>query len=522
MTGAVILVSILLISSFTMSVYASQAAHNKNTLYSNKVVEQKTRPSTEEHSSKNTMRNLFTLTTPIDLSDLLTSTIQTSCSGLEKSSDIVFGITNDLDVDGDETNGINGKDIRVQYYILPWLEIDTDPLIGLEFSINIQRIGEEIKSNDFNLTATLGKDILSVGYWSPQAIGNEIPTNIQLSLRIFLNIADGSKGVTVSMTPTYSSDIQNKKLVFFSSYHLEDENTQHNNYFTFDPPTKTDITITSTRNPGEWNYELTRTTDYNTIVTMALRKTTSSETKETIITFDRFPRTISFSLMLTPFSSEGGSVYYASESMYETNVQIQTDELGTCKYAIIKNTPRMLFAEWKPVKENGWYHLEIDSDGTDIHILDSLDEPTIDLSIFGVTDVDMTAFWNFTDPGDLRIIKNPSFHINLSFIIGVWVAKLDAQPVAEDIHISWLTDITGYLSYDTNWQSLNQMDLLIHGSDAGIRTVAETFKAEDFRLDWTVWPPSEWNVNTTGNIDFNSMLIEVYIQGQWYHLWPWS
>ena len=181
----------------------------------------------------------------------------------------------------------------------------------------------------------------------------------------------------------------------------------------------------------------------------------------------------------------------------------------------------MLFAKWLPVKDNGWYHLEMDSDGTDIRIYDFLQHPSVNISIYGLTDVNMTAYWNFSNPGNLWISKNPSFHINLSIIIGVWEASLDAQPVAEDINISWLTGVTGYLIYDTNWQALNQMDLLIRGSDIGIRTVADTFKAEDFRLDWTIWPPVEWNIGRTGEIDFVSLLIEVYIQGQWYHLWPW-
>lgn len=520
--GVGILVLILLISSIGMNVYALPNS-GENTKHPLKETIGRSTNTHIKNAMTTTMSNILSVPTPIDLFDLLTSTIQTTCSGTEKSSDIIFGMVNDLDVDGDENNGVNGKDIRVQYYILPYIEVEPDLVIGAKFTITIERIGEEIKDKDFNLTATLGNDILSIGYWSPQNSGNEIPTNMQLSLLIFLNTADSTKGVTVTMDPSYSTDITNKKLVFFNSYHLEDEETEHNNYFSFEPPSKTQITIASTRNPGEWNYELTRTTEYDTIFTMGLTKITPSESKETIITFDRFPRTISFALKITPFSTEeGGSVYYSSESMHDTSVLIQTDELGICKYAIIKNTPRMLFAEWAPVKEQGWYHLEIDSDGTDIQILDSLDNPTIDLSMYGVTDVDMTAFWNFTNPGTLRIIKDPSYHINLSFIIGVWEAKLDAQPVAEDITISWLTDITGYLYYDTNWQPLSQMDLLVRGSDVGIRTIAETFKAEDFRLDWTIWPPIDWNIQSSGDIDFYSMAIEVYIQGEWYHLWPWT
>ncbi|MDG6228691.1 MAG: hypothetical protein QCH96_01845 [Candidatus Thermoplasmatota archaeon] len=516
--GIVIILSLLMINLASAS-GISQLNEEKTGINIQNLIGQ---PSQKIRSNSLTrlLNNILSLQKQIDLYDLLTSTIRTTCSGVEKTSKITFGMINAIDVDGDESTGINGNDIQVQYYLIPHIEIDPAFILGLKFVVNIQRIGEEIKETEFNITATLGNDLVSVGYWAPEKSGNEIPTHIQLSVLLFYNMLDSSKGFTISMEPTYATNIGNKKLVFFNSYTSEDT-VQHSHFFSFDPPSKTQMTISSTKDPNEWNYKLTRNTEYDTILTMGRSRTLPTETKETILTFNKFPRTVSFSLRITPFSSEGGSVYYTSDSMYDMDVLIETNELGACNYAIIKNTPRMLFAEWLPVKERGWYHLEIDSDGTDISLLDSLENPTIDLSMYGVTDVDLTAFWNFTNPGDLRIVKDPSFHIDLAFIIGVWEARLDARPVAEEISVSWLTDITGYLTYDTNWQPLNQMDLLIRGSDTGIRTVAETFKAEDFRLDWTIWPPIEWNINSTGDIDFLSMLIEVYIGGQWYRLWPW-
>jgi hypothetical protein len=521
-SGIVILISLLLISTNVLNVIASPERFTRNEtsqIFENSL--DKTKQNIHLNTIKNRLAEPVLLQNQIGLNDLFTSTIHTTCSGLEKTSEITFGVYNNLDVDGDESNGVNGKDIRVQYYILPWIEIDPDFIIGLKFTVNIERIGEEIKEDDFNITATLGNDMLSVGYWSPDSLGNEIPTKIQISLLVFFNIVDSTKGITVSMDPSYSSGVENKKLTFFSTYYLEEEQTKHHNYFSFSPPTETDITIASTRTEGEWNYTFNRVSNYDTVCAMGLVKTYQNITKETIITFDKLPKTVSFSLKITPFSVEGGSVYYKSESMYDMDVLIQTNDFGICNYAMIKNTPRMLFAKWLPVKDNGWYHLEMDSDGTDIRIYDFLQHPSVNLSIYGLTDVDMTAYWNFSNPGNLWISKNPSFHINLSIIIGDWAASLDAQPVAEDINISWLTGVTGYLIYDTNWQALNQMDLLIRGSDIGIRTVADTFKAEDFRLDWTIWPPVEWNIDGTGEIDFVSLLIEAYIQGQWYHLWPW-
>ena len=176
---------------------------------------------------------------------------------------------------------------------------------------------------------------------------------------------------------------------------------------------------------------------------------------------------------------------------------------------------------WKAIRENGYYHINVDSDGTDIRLLNSLNNPTINLSLNRVTNLNMTTYWNFTNPGDFRIIKEPSLNIDIKVIIDEWEFLLNAQPIAEDIQISWLTDISGYLTYNTNWQPINKMDLLIKGSDLGIRAVADFFKSQDFKLEWTIWPLTEFNIQKTGEYESVSLLIEIFIQGNWYRLWPW-
>lgn len=118
---------------------------------------------------KNIIVNSLAFDKQIDLFDLLTSTIHTTCAGLSKTSEITFGLLNILDVDGDENTGINGKDIRVQYYILPWLEIEPELRLGAIFTVNIERIGEEIAGKEFNITASLGNNMFSLGYLSPES-----------------------------------------------------------------------------------------------------------------------------------------------------------------------------------------------------------------------------------------------------------------------------------------------------------------------------------------------------------------
>ena len=457
----------------------------------------------------------------LDIIDLLTSHIYTTCNGYEKTSETFFALSNEINVDGDDNTGINGNDIRVQYLILPWFDMNPDLSIGLKFLFNVERIGEEIKNNDFNLSASIGNEIISIGYYSPDKTGNEIPKTISFSLLVFINTNNGEKGLKFNINPTYESSIDNKEILLFGKNFDSEDDIKREYYFSFNPSTESEITITSTRNEGEWNYEFIRNSNYNIDFTSRFIEIDNGITKDTVIKFFSFPKDVSFNLLLTPFSNKGGSFKYQSDSMYDTRVQIHSNNLGICKYAIINNIPRKLIAEWLPIRENGYYHLTIDSDGTDISLLDSLVNPTINLSLNSVTDLNMTAYWNFTNPGDFRIMKEPSLNIDISVILGEWEFLLNAKPIAKDIKISWLTDITGYLAYDTNWQPLNQMDLLIKGSALGIRAVAEVFKSQDFRLDWTIWPPLEWNLERSGEVDHISLLIEVYIEGNWLRLWPW-
>ena len=501
---SIIILILLTTSIISLNVYAESA-------------ESKNETQKLENKSQN---NIFSYDT-LDIVDLLTSNIYTNCNGFEKTSETFFALTNEINVDGDDNTGINGNDISIQYLILPWLEMNPDLSIGLKFLFNVERIGEEIKNKDFNLSASIGDNIIEIGYSSPDKNGNEIPKKISFSILAFINTNDGEKGLKFNINPSYDSTYIDKELLLFGKNFDSENNIRREYYFSFSPASETEITITSTKNEGEWNYDFYRNNEYDIDFTSRIIEIENDKTLDTIIKFFSLPKEINFNLLLTPFTSEGGSFKYQSNSMYDTKILIQSNNLGACEYALIDNIPRKIVAEWIPIRENGYYYLEVESEGTDISLLDTLVNPTINLSLNSVSDLNMKAYWNFTNPGDFRIIKEPSLNIEINVIIGEWEFILNAQPIAEDIKVSWLTDITGYLAYDTNWQPLNQMDLSVKGSDVGIRTVAEVFKSEDFRLDWTIWPPIEWNLEKSGEVDHISLLIEIFIEGNWYRLWPW-
>ncbi len=450
--------------------------------------------------------------------NFFTSSINTAFNDVEKTTDIIFGLNNKLDIDNNQNTGVDGKDIQVQYLLLPYITLSPDFILGAVFSVSVELLSEEIKENSFSLSANIADNLISVGYDNSGGENNVIPSRIQLSSLLFIQPSDQTTGITLNMNPTYESGQSEKEINLFASY--DDTEVERTYSFGFQPATETQITIQSTLDPNTWEYKFTRDSPFDTIFTADMKKTVEGDTKETKLTIDSLPEEISFSLTLTPFSSDGGSIEYQSESMYDVSVLVETDEIGVCKYALIENTPRKLAAEWVPSKENGSYHVSIDSDGTTVYLLNSLQNPTINLSINDLSTVDLTAFWNLTNPGDFEVFKDPSLHVDLDIIFEEWEAQLDAEPTAEHIYFSWKSNVSGFLTLDTNEQSLSNMDLLIRGPENGIKLFGETLSADDFHLEWTVWPLSEFYVNKTGSITFFSLTIDVFVNDQWYHIWP--
>jgi len=458
-------------------------------------------------------------TTDVSFLSLFTSTIHTRYEDIEKTTEITFSSFNQIDIDNDDTTGINGNDISIQYLLLPYFYTDPDIRIGLMYTMRIERIADELQHAAFSITAELGDNIMRLAVGTPQHAAYDIPRAISFSSTIFLQIPDQTLGFSFSMDPEYDTMQGNNPLELSAQF--DDSSVEQEYSFIFEPAISTEITIAQTDQPHEWEYQLIRDISSETTLTVSALTTDNQADQSTIITITPLPVSTTFRLSLTPFSTDGGSLYYESSTMYETTIIVESQDLGDCKYALLRNTPRFIDASWIPSKENGIYDIEMDSDGTDIYLLDTLEQPSINLSLQDIAFVDMTAYWNLTDEGDLLVIKEPSLHIDLDILFDEWELRLDAEPVAERIFFAWKADTTGYLTLDTEWQPLSQIGLLVKGPDLGINTIGDSLKADDFHLEWTVWPPLEFDIDKTGSVDFIDLSIDLFIYNYWYHLWPW-
>jgi len=452
---------------------------------------------------------------------LLHSTIYTNCDGVEKSTEVTFGVLNDIDVDNNPNTGVNGADVRVQYLLLPWIELDPVLAIGGLFTISVERLGEEIKDADFRIALEINLDtsLIRVGYHSVKEEGNEVPNMARVSFILLFALMERTKGFGFYFDPIYDSGNEGKKIELFAE--SNDGTVQQSFSIGFNPAIDTQFKVMSTKIAGQWQYYFTRTSSLNSQVTIQTTTIENSEEKDVTLIIDKLPQVFSFTLALTPFGPQGGSLLYESSEMYDIELTVTSNHLGTCRYATIKNTPTRVFAEWTPTLLDGFFSAEIESTGTDFIVQNSLVDPSIILTVNDLGNYSFSSYWNLTNPGDFTVYKQRELSIDLDFEIGEWVAKLKAQPTADYISTKWLIDVTGYLTFDTNLESLGTMDILIKSEDLGVQTIGETFKAEDWRIDWTLWPPIEWNLERTGTLTFASISIDLYLNNNWRHLWPW-
>jgi hypothetical protein len=446
---------------------------------------------------------------------LFSTNLFTDTDGIEKTTMITLGSTTLIDVDNNPNTGENGAEIKVIYYITPAIEFTSEIIISLKFTLNIDTLGDYIKNSDFKAFLEFGGNKIILGYSSPSETGNEVPDNMTLSFKISLYLFQRTIGYTLNMEPIFESGNENKKIELFAEFNSD--TSQRKLAVQYDPAIVTEISLISSKKQGVWNYDFSRTSSEESKVT----STFTNDGKETIVIIDKLPTDLKFSLSMTPLTEGGGQFTYESNQMYNIEMQIQSNELGNLKYLIIKNTPRSIFAEWIPTITNGRYSLEMDSDGTDFILRDSQVDPTIDFSINNLESIGFDAYWNLSNPGDFIIYKYTAINIDLDFKIGNWIAQINTQPTADIINVKWLIDIKGYLIIDTDWEPLATVDLKIQGPLIGLHTVGQTFKTQDFRINWTLWPPQEFNLVVTGQINVFSISIDLLLNGQWRHLWPW-
>jgi hypothetical protein len=140
---------------------------------------------------------------------------------------------------------------------------------------------------------------------------------------------------------------------------------------------------------------------------------------------------------------------------------------------------------------------------------------------------DLDVSWNFQSAERwIRFERDDDFELKLKLfeteILGFTISSNINLMNGNYFEVRWDIDVTGEIYIDTNWEYLVSLNILI-GPDFGIGLNASinAFRAEDWWVKWTAWPPAEWNVQSDGSLQTAGIIIDVYYDGEWKHLWPW-
>jgi hypothetical protein len=126
----------------------------------------------------------------------------------------------------------------------------------------------------------------------------------------------------------------------------------------------------------------------------------------------------------------------------------------------------------------------------------------------------------------IRFTKDPTYDFTLELLsvdlLGFEFTATVNFLTPDYFEIKWNIGVSGKISIDTNWVYFSSINFVMwHNSGIGLDITASTLRADNWWASWTAWPPSEWNVQTGGSIQFGTINIDVYYNGQWKHLWPW-
>ena len=439
------------------------------------------------------------------LNSLFDVVIHTKCGDVEKSKELDWIRVDKIDVDNDSDTGVDGKDIEIKYLIFPWMEFEPDLAVGAIFSITIDRITEDIKDENFTVTleATFGE--------------NEVPDSVTVSLMVLYYLFQKGIGYKLALIPDYDGGNDDKEIVMLANYCRGD--IERDFSIKFDPAIETQIEYKPTRSEGVWQYEFIRFSESDSTVTTTLRKVDGDEERKTTFVIDKLPKEMSFMLEFSPLAQGGGELLYESDEMYDTELRVETDFPGECKYAIVKNTPRRISAEWNPSLLNGFCSIDIESEGTDFILKDSLIDPDVNLSMNNLGSSNLTATWNLSQPGSFTLVKTPGTGVDIHLKMYDWIANISAEMTSEYLSFSWYLDMSGFLAIDTNWDPVATVEIEIRAEGIGIGIIAEPLRAEDFYLEWTVSP---LHIDWHGFIDPLSMDIYLYLESiGWIQIWGW-
>jgi len=423
--------------------------------------------------------------------------IHTKCDTVEKDTSILYGLLLPIDVDNNAGTGQNGNDIKVRFYVLPsFYHEDFGWVMSLSAVVEVERLGEELKDKDFEIYLDFhlsledydyGTHEFQLGYSSPE--GKELPSNERVTFTVYPYLMyDRNPDFILQNTPTFDGEASDVDVVASYSGSFGGNTFDHSVVVSCQPAISSTIKFTP-------------------------------EGMDVALTIEEIPAEMSFSVSYNIFGSSGerGMVDYESSSEFNVTMIVRMGRIGLMGCARIQYLPTHLRAEWTNRLYEGHVNVSTSSSLTELVVCDDLDNPSIYLSMSNVTN-SANFSWGMDQGGYIKFdAEKEGPKLNFYGIMGSMRAEVISQLKTDYLFISWNLDQEGYVTLDTHGNWLNTFSLNFTLDDSiGLLIGASLLKADNFRADWVIWPPS---FQFSGDITFvGDIVFSVMIGGTWYSL----
>lgn len=425
--------------------------------------------------------------------------IYTKYNGIEKTTPILEAIFNGIDVDNDESTGINGKDVKISIFILPYIQqLDSKWILAISLAFKVVRLGEEIKKGELEITfegnfAYEKFHHIKIGYYSKQ--GEEIPKEIRIVYTVLPYLFyEKNPEFYINMEPVFEGKNYNISLI--AEYGNE---VTHRLTIEYYPAVLSIIKISPDISFRYYNFSIIRFAEEEQTI-----KITYSAKKTISLTLEDLPKEISFTI--------GYGEYFEYKASREFNASLIVEFKEYLVAMKIEYLPMHLIAR----SGENYLSIYINSRKTKFIICNDLEMPTSYFSIKNLSG-ETTLRWLGGKEGYIAIDGMKGIEIEIFSKIDMTSLSFFSVLKAEHFIIKWNISSKGYVFVDTNWEWLSFYSFNFTIDDIfGILIEANLLKAENFTASWQRVPPSfllEGKIDFVGDITFAIMF-----NGVWYRV----
>ncbi|MBW1933176.1 MAG: hypothetical protein JRI56_09220, partial [Deltaproteobacteria bacterium] len=255
----------------------------------------------------------------------------------------------------------------------------------------------------------------------------------------------------------------------------------------------------------------------DTTLTLKYDGNTNGDEMSVALTIDKVPREIAFSIFYSIFGSSGdrGIISYESNSEFNVTLTVKVGKIGLAGTMRLEYLPKQFTAGWTNRIYGGHVNVSVSSPLTKFIMCDDIDNPSIYFSISNITN-SANFSWGMDQGGYVKLSAEHSGPVaDFYWVAGSMRVEMISQLRTNYFFLSWDIDQEGYVSFDThgNWLNTFSFNFTIDGN-VGLLIGASFVKANNFRAEWTIWPPS---FQLSGNIDFiGDIVFSVMLGGTWY------